>query len=126
MWLNKTKDISKYIGFVYRVTEIDTGKIYIGLKKYYFKKTLPPLKGYKRKRKSLIESDWKTYNTSNTYLMDAIQNNPKNYKKEILKNFEKVSELKAYEAYLQLKAYFSGEWKNYINEYISFRGRLRK
>jgi len=49
------------VGFVYRVTHIPTGKQYIGRKQLVSKRTLPALKGTKRKRKIQKESDWQTY-----------------------------------------------------------------
>jgi len=51
-------------GFIYRILfEDGDGEIftYYGKKSFWKTKTLPPLKGYKRKRKSLVESDWRTY-----------------------------------------------------------------
>jgi len=51
----------QYIGFVYIITNLTNNKKYIGKKLAKFKKTRPPLKGKKRKRKSLVESDWQTY-----------------------------------------------------------------
>ena len=48
-------------GFVYEVTHIPTGKRYVGKKQLMMNRTLPPLKGQKRKRKVVKEGDWKTY-----------------------------------------------------------------
>ena len=53
--------IGDYIGFVYMVTDKETGMKYIGKKGFFSKVTKPPLKGKKRKRRSLKESDWKKY-----------------------------------------------------------------
>jgi len=65
-WLFNNKpftsdDIQDYFGFIYLITHRITGKKYIGKKFFYSTKTLKPLKGTKRKRKSVKESDWKTY-----------------------------------------------------------------
>ena len=46
------------IGFVYMITNKEDGKFYIGKKSLYSHRTLPPLKGYKRKRKVIKESNW--------------------------------------------------------------------
>lgn len=54
------------IGFIYKITNHQTGEYYIGKKSLYAKRTLPPLKGYKRKRKVIKESKWKDYRSSNT------------------------------------------------------------
>ena len=53
------------IGFVYMITNKEDGKFYIGKKSLYSHRTLPPLKGYKRKRKVVKESNWRHYNSSN-------------------------------------------------------------
>ena len=49
------------IGFVYKITHKETNESYIGKKILMHKRTLKPLKGYKRKRVKYVESDWKTY-----------------------------------------------------------------
>ena len=78
MWKNIPKDINDYLGFVYIIENNsklgDDGKprFYIGQKKFWFKKTLPPLKGKKRKRRSLVESDWLTYTGSSNSLNEDI------------------------------------------------------
>ena len=54
------------IGFIYKITNHQTGEYYIGKKSLYAKRTLPPLKGYKRKRKVIKESKWLDYRSSNT------------------------------------------------------------
>ena len=53
------------IGFIYKITNGQTGQYYIGKKSIYSHRTLPPLKGYKRKRKVVIESKWQDYRSSN-------------------------------------------------------------
>ena len=52
-----------YYGFIY-LLEYDNGMKYIGKKSFWKTKTLPPLKGKKRKRRSMVESDWRTYTGS--------------------------------------------------------------
>ena len=53
------------IGFIYKITNKETRQFYIGKKSLYSRRTLPPLKGYKRKRKVIKESKWVNYNSSN-------------------------------------------------------------
>ena len=53
------------IGFIYKITNGVTGQYYIGKKSLYSHRTLPPLKGYKRKRKVIKESKWQDYRSSN-------------------------------------------------------------
>ena len=56
-----SQDIGDYFGFVYLITHEVTGKKYIGKKFFHSHRTLKPLKGTKRKRKQVKESDWKNY-----------------------------------------------------------------
>ena len=72
-WHNSVENIEDYLGFIYKIEHYKTGKFYIGQKKLWFKKTLPPLKGKKRKRRSLVESDWKVYNSSSKDLQEDIK-----------------------------------------------------
>ena len=59
---NPTEDeLSEYVGFVYLITERDTGKKYVGKKFFWSVRRLPPLKGQKRKRKVTKQSDWMDY-----------------------------------------------------------------
>jgi hypothetical protein len=67
------------IGFVYMISSIETGEYYIGKKNLYSYRTLPPLKGQKRKRKVTKESNWKEYMSSNPEVQQW-----RTYTKEIL------------------------------------------
>jgi hypothetical protein len=73
-WINAPSNPEEYLGFVYLIHNETNNKSYIGQKKFWFTKTLPPLKGNKRKRKKLVESDWKDYTGSNEKLNTDIQN----------------------------------------------------
>ena len=61
-------DIDNFFGFVYCITNIKTGRKYIG-RKYFWKFRTP--RGKKRKVKS--ESDWKKYYVSSDELKEEIQ-----------------------------------------------------
>jgi hypothetical protein len=66
MWIYQGKEftsemIGDHVGFVYILKNKLTGMKYVGKKKFFFKITKPPLKGKKRKRRSLKESDWQEY-----------------------------------------------------------------
>ena len=85
-WINMPKDITPYYGYTYCITNINTGRSYIGKKFFYFKRTRKPLKGRKNKRHYLIESDWKTYYGScNELLKDIEKYGKNNFKREVLK-----------------------------------------
>ena len=90
-------DIAGKFGFVYRITNIQTGKQYIG-RKYFVQKRKP--KGGKRRVTS--ESDWKKYYGSCPELKEDIKKFGKNiFKREILSlhtsvgrtNFEETRQL---------------------------------
>ena len=73
MWYYKGKPIKERsdlpeeaVGFVYKITNLMTEKVYIGKKILLNKRTRPPLKGYKRKRVTYVDSNWKTYTGSNS------------------------------------------------------------
>ena len=72
------------IGFIYELTQISTGKKYIGKKNLYSYRTLPPLKGQKRKRKVVKESDWKNYYGSQSDVKNLVKENKKDFSREIL------------------------------------------
>ncbi len=84
-WLYKgkpftTDDIGDLFGFVYRITNISTGKQYIG-RKYFWQKRKP--KGGKRRVTS--ESDWKRYFGSSEELKRDIEElGRENFRREII------------------------------------------
>ena len=125
-WNNIPQDIIPFVGFVYCITEIDTNMKYIGIKKFWKTVKLKPLKGKKRKRKKIVETDWKTYNSSNKILQQKLENNPDNYSKEIIECCTTITRMKALEAYMQLDYYFNGNWNKLYNEVINLRLRIRK
>ena len=69
-------DIGDFFGYVYRITNIKSGKKYIG-RKYFYQKRKP--KGGKRRVTS--ESDWKRYYGSS----DELKRDIKEYGKETFK-----------------------------------------
>ena len=80
MWLYKNKEINSIedmptdtFGFVYLVTHTPSGKKYLGKKQLIANRTLPPLKGQKKKRKIQKESDWKIYYGSQTEVKQLVK-----------------------------------------------------
>ena len=72
MWLYNGKELTQetfgidqseceHYGFVYVITNHLTGRKYVGKKVLWSKRTLPPLKGMKRKRIVIKPSDWLKY-----------------------------------------------------------------
>lgn len=82
------------IGFIYKITNEETGEYYIGKKSIYQKRTLPPLKGYKRKRKVIKESKWQQYRSSNDTVKEW---NEDHIKLEILRFCKSKKSLTYYE-----------------------------
>ena len=75
-----SEHINDFFGFVYRITNLQNGKAYIG-RKYFYQKRNP--KGGKRKVTS--ESDWKKYYGSSDELKAEIKRVGKDtFKREIL------------------------------------------
>lgn len=56
-------DPDENFGFIYQITNLQTGKSYIGKKQYWFKRKIQKA-GYKRKQTVVFESDWRTYTGS--------------------------------------------------------------
>ena len=81
-WVHNGKEVKSIddlpkdcIGFIYKITNTKTNEYYIGKKNIYQRRTLPPLKGYKRKRKVIKESKWQSYRSSNSEVKEWSENN---------------------------------------------------
>ena len=73
-------DIGDFFGFVYRITNLQSGRQYIG-RKYFYQKRKP--KGGKRRVTS--ESDWKRYYGSSAELkQDVKEYGRDNFRREII------------------------------------------
>lgn len=97
-------DISKYYGFVYVIVEKDTNKKYIGKKFFWNSKILPITKTRKRRKKTLVESDWKEYYGSSSEVKLLVEEKgASNYKRIILKLCKTKGECSYYEAKLQFQ-----------------------
>jgi hypothetical protein len=71
--------------FVYLITNTTNGRMYVGKKLAKFKKTRPPLKGKKNKRRTKVESDWREYwGSSDNLLEDVATLGPEKFTREIL------------------------------------------
>ena len=109
-------NMSDYIGFVYEITEKDTGMKYIGIKKFW----------KKNKKKEKVQSDWRTYNSSCKQLALKMKRDPDNYEKTIVHLCKSITEMKVAEACKQLDYYRAGRWDELYNQMIHLRVRLRK
>jgi len=79
------EELKPYAAFVYVITDKSTNKKYVGKKFFWKKKTLPPLKGKKNKRRSQVLSDWKEYYGSSDLVKELKEEHgPENFHREIL------------------------------------------
>ena len=110
-----------YIGFVYLITNLKSGQKYIGKKLAQFKRTKPPLKGKKLKRRSVVESDWREYWGSSERLQaDVADLGPENFTREILYLCKSKAEM----SYLEAREQFERrvlETDDYYNGIINVR-----
>lgn len=119
-WMFKGKPVDELpvdcVGFVYEITNTTNGRKYIGKKLAKFKRSKPPLKGKKNKRRFKVDSDWKDYYGSSDALLEDIQKigNDK-FTREILfycKNKGELSYVEAREQFsrkvLESDAYYNG------------------
>ena len=98
-----TVDIGDNVGFVYLITDLTNNKKYVGKKNFSSTRRLNPLKGMKRKRKKVTESDWKDYYGSSEIVQQLVEENGiDNYKREILHLCKKKGEM----SYLEAKEQF--------------------
>jgi Putative endonuclease segE, GIY-YIG domain len=113
----------QHYGFVYQITNLITGKKYIGKKLFWFKKT-KVLKG-KRKR-YLAPSDWKTYYGSSVSLKADVElHGTDNFKREILKLCKSKGECSYYEARFQFQHDVLLNPDEYYNDWIICRVHRR-
>ena len=122
MWHYNGKEYDEtpeeYQGFVYMITELDTGKKYIGKKFFWKPKTLPITKRRKRRIRTRVESDWRTYFGSSKEVQTLVESKGNsNFKREILRLCKTKGECSYYEAKEQFErnVLLSDE---YYNEFI--------
>jgi len=94
--------LENYLGFVYIITNLTNNKKYIGKKLLKRTKTRQ-VKG--KKKRSLVESDWKDYYGSNKdLLLDLGVITAPNFKREILRLCKTKGECTYYKAKAQIDA----------------------
>ncbi len=124
-WTYQGKNITKLpedvIGFVYEITNTTNGRKYIGKKLARFKRSRPPLKGRKNKRRFKVDSDWQDYyGSSDELTADVIKFGKKNFTRNIL--FYCYS--KAQLSYVEAREQFARkvlETDDYYNGHIRVR-----
>lgn len=105
MWKYEEKEftsemIGDHIGFVYEITDTSNGMKYIGKKRFVSKVTRPPLKGKKNKRRSVKESDWKTYCGSSEEVKTLVeQYGLERFDRKILRLCKTLGEMSYFETF---------------------------
>ena len=127
----KFEDIPpEYVGFVYRITDTETGEMYIGQKRFRKTKTLPITKTRKRRKKTLVESDWRTYHSSSEVIKEKVaQGHSDRYRREILRFGYSKGDLNYLEMFwqVQLNVLFKDNYLNgIINARIHIKGTYQK
>jgi len=81
----KESELDDWMGFVYIITDKSTKKMYLGKKLFWSRKTSPPLKGKKLKRRKIVESDWmKYYGSSDLVKQLLLEHGEENFHREII------------------------------------------
>jgi hypothetical protein len=109
------------VGFVYLITNTATGRMYVGKKLARFKRSRPPLKGKKNKRRHTVESDWQDYYGSSDLLTEDVNKLGKEkFTREILHLCKSKGECN----YIEAKEQFARgvlESDDYYNGHIRVR-----
>jgi hypothetical protein len=124
-WTYKDKPILELpedcVGFVYLITNNTNGRMYVGKKLARFKRSRPPLKGRKNKRRYKVDSDWRDYyGSSDDLTIDVNRLGKKNFKREILFYCHSKAEL----SYVEAREQFARkvlESNDYYNGHIRVR-----
>lgn len=108
-WEGTVPDPKKYLGFLYLITNKNTGRKYLGRKQYWIT----------RKGKRIKESDWRTYTGSSPDLNRDIKNiGLGKFKFEILAQVNSKGSLRYLEANIQHKKDILLDPLNWYNKRI--------
>ena len=125
-----SEDIGDHVGFVYIVTDLSNGMKYIGKKNFYSRTKLRPLKGQKRKRTKISESDWQTYHGSSEEVKALVESQGSdNFAREILHLCDTKGEMSYMEMKEQIVRDVLLKPKEYYNAFVGgkiHRNHLKK
>jgi hypothetical protein len=95
-------DLKEYVGFVYQITDTETGMKYIGKKLFWRPKVLPVNSKRKRRKHLKVQSDWRDYFSSSALLQESVKEKGiDNFKREIFQLCRTKGECSYYEAKTQ-------------------------
>ena len=120
--------IGDYVGFVHVITDKSNGLKYIGKKGLMSRRRLPPLKGKKRRRTKIIETDWQTYTGSNDVLNQLVEEHGiEKFYREILHLCKTKGEMNYLELYEQVQrnVLLSDEYYNGIIQVKIHRNHVK-
>jgi len=130
-WYYKDKEFTSdmleedEIGFVYEILDKHTNMKYIGKKLVKSTRKLPPLKGKKRRRTKVIETDWETYYGSSEEVKALVEESgPDRFHREILHICNTKSELTYFEMKEQIDREVLLRPDEYYNAFIG--GKLNR
>ena len=107
------------IGFVYCITDTRNGLKYIGKKGLISKRKMPPLKGKKRRRIKIIETDWQSYYGSSETVKALVEEyGRETFHREILRLCKSKGQMSYYEAKMQFETDCLLKPDEYYNEFI--------
>jgi hypothetical protein len=125
MWLYNDVELTEvpegYVGFTYCITNLKTGRQYIGKKNFYSNRRVA-VKGRKTKKKVKSVSDWRNYYGSNAVLMDDVSNGEVgNFRRDILRLCKSKAEMSYYEIKEQIEREVLFKPDLFYNNFIGCR-----
>jgi hypothetical protein len=99
------QDVSSYVGFIYKLTNLETGKKYIGKKTFWTPKVSQKKNkqtGKVKKTRTKVPSDWREYVSSNDEIKAEAASGVQ-FKKEILHLCKSKAEMTYYETKFQFE-----------------------
>lgn len=127
MWIYDHKEFlienrGDAIGFVYEITDKENNMSYIGKKGFFSTRKLQPLKGQKRKRKVVKESDWMDYYGSSEEVKLLVeQSGRERFERKILRLCATKGEMSYWELWHQMVNHVLFKPEKYYNAYVGAR-----
>ena len=124
MWLYEGEEfesekIGDGVGFVYEIEDKSNNMIYLGKKKFWSTRRLPPLKGQKRKRKVVKESDWMEYYGSSEEVKSLVEEfGGERFERRILRICYSLGEMSYWELWHQMTKHVLLNPDKYYNAFV--------